>query len=312
MQKVYLLLRNNHQSGPYTIDELLQQHLMPTDLVWVNGRSLAWSYPPEVPELKTLLFGSDFLSKASPVQYQLVSSSNPDEIEQRAEALRQQVMSFKTTYYSQKSYDKIRSDGLYAMDGNSIEFIDHRKKEGPLFEWMSGVSVMLIVVFGVYGGQRFFATHASGRAVVSTQVTNIDNHAAKIIESTSIPQPNLTAYQEPPRDTIAIMPGDRKQADNYKRRISRAVEARPATIIEKLPIANDLEENTALNTSQMPDDEHAKKELAELEPKLIVAVEPEEKKKSLGQVFKGLFKKKKKAEMKVIEDEPKAETTQEN
>ena len=48
----YLLLRNNKESGPYTLDSLIQLGLKPYDLVWVEGRSAAWRYPSEVAELK--------------------------------------------------------------------------------------------------------------------------------------------------------------------------------------------------------------------------------------------------------------------
>src|SRR5881394_2677247 len=52
MQKVYLLLRSNKQTGPYSLEELLQLKLKPYDLVWVDGRSAAWRYPSEIAELK--------------------------------------------------------------------------------------------------------------------------------------------------------------------------------------------------------------------------------------------------------------------
>lgn len=52
MQKVYLLLRNNTKTGPYSLEEVLQLNLKPFDLVWVEGRSAAWQYPFEVAALK--------------------------------------------------------------------------------------------------------------------------------------------------------------------------------------------------------------------------------------------------------------------
>lgn len=52
MQKVYLLLRSNKQTGPYSLEELLHLNLKPFDLVWVEGRSAAWQYPSEIPSLK--------------------------------------------------------------------------------------------------------------------------------------------------------------------------------------------------------------------------------------------------------------------
>src|SRR5580692_197193 len=48
---MYLLLRDNKQSGPYSLDELKTKGLKAYDLVWVEGRSAAWRYPSEIDEL---------------------------------------------------------------------------------------------------------------------------------------------------------------------------------------------------------------------------------------------------------------------
>ncbi|HEU4574480.1 MAG TPA: hypothetical protein VFS36_05720 [Chitinophagaceae bacterium] len=48
----YLLLRNNKESGPYSLEALVQMGLKPYDLVWVEGRSAAWRYPSEIEDLK--------------------------------------------------------------------------------------------------------------------------------------------------------------------------------------------------------------------------------------------------------------------
>jgi len=52
MQKVYLLLRSNQQTGPYSLEELLQFDLKPFDLIWIEGRSAGWYYPQEIPALQ--------------------------------------------------------------------------------------------------------------------------------------------------------------------------------------------------------------------------------------------------------------------
>lgn len=49
--KSYLLLRDNQESGPYTLDEIRRKNLQPFDLVWVEGESKAWCYPTELHEL---------------------------------------------------------------------------------------------------------------------------------------------------------------------------------------------------------------------------------------------------------------------
>ncbi len=48
----YLLLRNNREKGPFSLEELIQHGLKPYDLIWVNGKSAAWRYPGEIAELK--------------------------------------------------------------------------------------------------------------------------------------------------------------------------------------------------------------------------------------------------------------------
>src|SRR5882757_5399014 len=57
----YLLLRNNKESGPFTMDEIQGMSLKAFDLVWVMGKSAAWRYPGEIPE-----FGS--FAPAAPEQ----------------------------------------------------------------------------------------------------------------------------------------------------------------------------------------------------------------------------------------------------
>ncbi len=48
MNKVYLLLRNNKQSGPHTLEELLKFGLKPLDLIWIEGKRFGSSYPSAI------------------------------------------------------------------------------------------------------------------------------------------------------------------------------------------------------------------------------------------------------------------------
>lgn len=50
--KIYRLLRNNKEQGSFAYEELIQKGLKPYDLIWVDGRSAAWSYPAEIAEFK--------------------------------------------------------------------------------------------------------------------------------------------------------------------------------------------------------------------------------------------------------------------
>lgn len=48
----YILMRNNKQSSPLSLTELLKIGFKPYDLIWIDGKSAMWRYPSEVTELK--------------------------------------------------------------------------------------------------------------------------------------------------------------------------------------------------------------------------------------------------------------------
>ncbi len=49
----YLLLRNNKQTGPFTLEEIKRLSLKSYDLVWIEGKSAAWRYPGEITEFSS-------------------------------------------------------------------------------------------------------------------------------------------------------------------------------------------------------------------------------------------------------------------
>jgi hypothetical protein len=53
--KKYLLLKDNKESGPYSLVELSGKSLKKFDLIWVEGESAQWEYASEFPELKSLI-----------------------------------------------------------------------------------------------------------------------------------------------------------------------------------------------------------------------------------------------------------------
>lgn len=57
--KCYLLLRNNVESGPYSLEQLKAMHLKADDLLWEEGGSTAWKYPAEIDELKAHIPASE-------------------------------------------------------------------------------------------------------------------------------------------------------------------------------------------------------------------------------------------------------------
>jgi len=49
----YLLLRDNKQTGPYTLEDIRALGLKSYDLIWVEHKSAAWRYPGEIEEFKS-------------------------------------------------------------------------------------------------------------------------------------------------------------------------------------------------------------------------------------------------------------------
>src|SRR5688572_12397444 len=98
MQPKYFLLRDNQESGPYTIDELLLQRLTSTDLVWVPGRTNAWCHPSELEEFTvTYSVNREKLREIDPGPEKQNTPRRPKrsgrgEIESRAEEIRQNIL----------------------------------------------------------------------------------------------------------------------------------------------------------------------------------------------------------------------------
>jgi DNA-binding NarL/FixJ family response regulator len=54
----YLLLRDNKQSGPYLLEELKVSGIQATDMLWIEGSSVAWRYADEIDELQAFVHAS--------------------------------------------------------------------------------------------------------------------------------------------------------------------------------------------------------------------------------------------------------------
>src|SRR6476659_9951546 len=75
MPYTFRLLRNNKESGPFNLHELLKLSLKPFDLVWVEGKSAGWRYPSEIDLLKPYL-AENLSEQISMVVEQVHSETN--------------------------------------------------------------------------------------------------------------------------------------------------------------------------------------------------------------------------------------------
>ena len=58
--KEYYLLRNNRESGPYSLEQIQQSELQKHDLIWIENLSFTWKYPCEIQELKSMAPSADY------------------------------------------------------------------------------------------------------------------------------------------------------------------------------------------------------------------------------------------------------------
>ena len=209
MQKVYLLLRNNQQAGPYTLEELLAIGVKQTDLIWVEGKSAAWRYPGEIKELQTSTPTSSFENKTqAEVINRTVAPSEKKEsvtvgnkkifvslpfqarkqveqqplspealLEQKAEALRQRLQSY--TPPPENKNEKIGLETNYSRTLSDVEEnytswkLAQSKKKPKFSNKHAFAAIIATVVIGI--PLYFLATSKSTSAPEDATVSKTKN-----------------------------------------------------------------------------------------------------------------------------------------
>jgi hypothetical protein len=297
MKKVYLLLRNNQQSGPFTIGELLQQQLRSSDMIWIEGKSTAWTYLSEL-ELNPHLHNQE-------VSDQSQSAKTGDEIEKKAEELRQRILTSTSRAFFPKHVVEIET---YASPNNlpeeEIQFIDHRKERksknnSVVGELLLTCFVIGLFMLGIYKGPSFLGARHKAQNSVAIQLNSGDQHSAR--------------KNDPPAKTVFSAVDTTKKTDSLltiqkpKQKFSASkknvIDSTNTGLVLPSNIATVNQENKKEDVVQPPsqasqdnaikkDDTPVKKEVVSLIPKIKTNNETgkEEKKGFL----RGLFKKKKK------------------
>ena len=207
MQRVYLLLRNNQQTGPYTFEELLQHQLKAFDLIWVEGKSYGWRYPTEVETLKPYVTLPDVpqkeigtineLIKAPPAvstphkkvfvslpenshQQTQAKVSTIDPIEQKAEELRKRAQAFVPQQELIKTkYNRNLSD----VEEDYTQWIYQKKTKKKLLvtkKQLAAVSLCALLVLSSLWAVNF----SNNRSVVSNNVISPQNKTPEVVVTT--------------------------------------------------------------------------------------------------------------------------------
>jgi hypothetical protein len=215
MKKRYLLLRNNLESGPFTIDELIQQQLQPSDLIWVEGQSHSWVFPAELDELSPSVTGITsapivtavipapaFSSRKIAVSAQEVlkkegrpvtqikkevpkaSSIEEMEMEKRAEEIRKRAMAYVPQHYYQRSPEPVPHSYHHSVpaedDGsNPVRFVFHRKKTSLALQQLMVVGILsVLVVAAWYGARSPFSKKTDAVDETVTPLVSSEEHTA--------------------------------------------------------------------------------------------------------------------------------------
>jgi len=293
MERVYLLLRNNQQTGPLTIDELLQQQLRPTDMIWIEGKSAVWTY---LSELELTPFVKD-----AELRQTVESFKNEDEIEQKAEQLRLRVLaSARRAYFPQRITEIETYTSGYKLPDAELQIVDHRKermikRNAVLGEFLLTCIVMGLFVVGMYKGKSFLGAKDKVYNSVATQLDSGDQHSAQKNKPATpiiVLQPDTTNEQLD--SLLALQKPIQKSPAIRKRVIESSIEA---TSLNQLTLNKEQKKDDTESASETPvesvinKDDLLKKELVPTVTEIKNNTEPvkEEKKGFL----KGLFKKKK-------------------
>ncbi len=324
MQSRYYLLRNNKETGPYAIDELLLQQLTSTDLVWVEGEGNIWCHPYELEELTTTysINRSKLKKEQQPVKPApppaVRNSSNngyalpKKDLEQRAEEIRRSVLeqaAEKKQSHSVSWQTEAAATPYYLKD-ERFNVVYHKKQFKFPVATLSAAAVMILFILGAWFGKDIWmqnqaSMNAIERPLVSGESLDVSLQQHQSEDQSSAMAP-IIADSIKVSDTVISQkaPASIKAAS-----LSRQNKVQPAVAQELVqnselpPVKNDVE------LKHNPVEQKEQKEVIE-KPEIKVAArekkdtvvnqlkieseDGEEKKNGLGQVLKGIFKKKKK------------------
>ena len=332
MQKVYRLLRNNQETGPYTLEEILLLNLKPFDLVWVEGRSAAWRYPSEIDALKAFVpsvpqpqspfepVATDAMEAtpvATPVSktdgIKKVFVSMPEQVPQPTDNRQMEtrqptrpVIEQKTDIFSAPSPavqipEKESIQTKFSRPLNDVEedyanWMYRQKAKNKTKYSKKDLAIAALIVALIIGGYFIISRPAIVQPVSGQRSTPV--HPGEPVRS-EIPQPGLPATEDKEQS-------DLKTVQKTKRSISSTVPTAPR--------GNDQE--VGENGIQAKDVTRVEKEnpVAETNNETIQTQktpEGKEQKKKLGEVIRGIFTKKDKKEntgKETVEEEPQPAT----
>ena len=294
MHRVYLLLRNNQQTGPHSLDELLQMQINSNDLIWIEGESYGWQTASEIPRLHNYLKQSaehktgfdgrkhaterdarvnsrNVFVRLPAVQH--LSPSTPEEvsIEDRAELLRKKVQSIAAA----ERNSSVENIGVHAGKVDYTGWAFKKKEKRSVNSKILIVFINALVLIAVIGWWTTTKDSSEKKKseVVVTQKSNTSEPVEFQGESSVIVNAEETKVDQPirPNEPTAVSKGSTAQEKLKKKTMMVAEVQQPASPGENQAITNEVsaEENVPQQPTQTP----------------------EKKRRTLKEVIHGLFAK---------------------
>ena len=324
MEKVYLLLRNNCETGPFTYEELLQQNLLPTDLVWIEGKSTVWTNPSAIKKEEPvptdviknpIKEGNTSIVKptTAEVPWYHRRRSPEAELEAKALALKEQAEAAAKAMYRYPSQPRTfkpskRNPVVFQEEETELLLEIHRvnKKSVTLPQLIAAGVITALVATGWYNRDKL--------TIIRPQASMITQAATPVVFQIippTVPQPAAApATNAAVSDTTLITDvattiktasaTSQKQPAKAKETYTvKDITANEPAVSETATVGKEEKKEDKSIAVSTPVDE--KKDAAEVKvTETVTASETVSsgtvKKKGLGEALKKIFKKKKKTE----------------
>ncbi len=326
MSKVYRLLRNNQQTGPYSLEEIVLKKLKPFDLIWVEGRSCGWCYPSELDALKPYIEITTTNQKNESLYPAQTSISQLANTSVNKMVFVSMPANIKATLYEKKEYpinEKKAEEPrpVYITEQPVNNYIPHTKYSRSLEDveesytsWMfqkkrkhnihiskpqltAIATTILLLIGGLWAAKTYFGNEPRETLVnLAIPQPIIRNYKNDSIVLTAIKQNNL-----PEEDEADLKISDNKPDIKTTGRtaISDPIMNTKEIIIDEQP---DISKNKTIESQvELPDNDEDQKENNE-----PIGETSKQKKRSIKETVNGLFKKLTKKDN-PIPDDPKTE-----
>lgn len=253
MEKIYLLLRNNIQSGPFTSIELASCAICSDDLVWILGKSNTWCYVDEIEELRLLKNNPpvsaplNSASIISPVKtnssrifvslpyhknYLVQEPSQPEEpsFEERIERIKQNITTSQETKHADTEMNTNYSRPLDEIKAEYADWLQAQRKSRRVKALpVLSVAVLIITVaaFGYKGIQSMMPDNA-----IQTRTSQKLQEPTKQVQSTVVleRQKSMPVTESHDQQRIAVNSVSEKQKPEFVKRQQpqKAHQAKPS------------------------------------------------------------------------------------